>query len=125
MARILVVEDNPANIVLVRDLLNQAGYDVLAVNTAEEAINLARAGDLALVLMDIGLPGMDGLEATRQLKRDPATAHIPIVCLTSRAMNGDEARARYAGCDGYMTKPFDTRSFAGAVAEFIVRIEHQ
>jgi len=74
--------------------------------------------------MDIGLPGMDGLEATRRLKRNPTTAAIPIVCLTAHAMHGDEARARRAGCDGYLTKPLDARSLADDVAEFIVGIEH-
>lgn len=125
MDTILVVEDNPANMVLVEDLLTEAGYGVLAASTAEEAIRLASTRNLALVLMDIGLPGMDGLEATSQLKRNPATAGIPIVCLTSHAMSGDEARARRAGCDGYMTKPLDTRSFVEAVAKFIVPSEYQ
>ena len=124
LATVLVVEDNPANMELVHDLLTVAGYRVLMATTAERAIELASTGKPDLVLMDIGLPGMDGLEATRRLKRNPTTAAIPIVCLTAHAMHGDEARARRAGCDGYLTKPLDARSFADTVAGFIVGIEH-
>ena len=123
VATVLAVEDNPANMELVHDLLTVAGYRVLTATTAERAIQLASTGQPDLVLMDIGLPGMDGLEATRRLKRNPITAAIPIVCLTAHAMQGDEARARRAGCDGYLTKPLDARSFADAVAGFIVRID--
>ena len=122
MATVLAVEDNAANMELVHELLTLAGYRVLTAATAERAIELASTNKPDLVLMDIGLPGMDGLEATRRLKRNPKTAAIPIVCLTAHAMHGDEARARSAGCDGYLTKPLDARSFADTVAAFIAGV---
>lgn len=116
---ILVVEDNPVNMELARDLLTVAGYKVLEATTAEAGLALAKEAKPSLILMDIGLPGMDGLEATRRLKQDPDTAAIPVMCLTSHAMMGDEDRAREAGCDDYMTKPLDTRTFAARVASII------
>jgi CheY-like chemotaxis protein len=116
---ILVVEDNPVNMELVRDLLTVAGYKVLEATTAEAGLALVKEAKPALILMDIGLPGMDGLEATKRLKQDPDTSTIPIICLTSHAMMGDEERARQAGCDSYMTKPLDTRTLAARVASAI------
>ncbi len=117
--KVLIVEDNELNMELVADLLVAAGYQVLQALTAEEGIWIAKEETPALILMDIGLPGMDGLTATRIMSKDPSTKHIPIVALTSHAMVGDEAQAMEAGCCGYITKPIDTRAFPGAVAEFI------
>lgn len=117
--RILLVEDNPLNRELATDLLEAAGYVVLHSATAEEALALARAEVPDLVLMDISLPGMDGLHATQILKQDALTSAIPVVALTAQAMKGDEEKARGAGCDGYITKPIQTRTFAATVAGFM------
>ncbi len=116
---ILVVEDNPTNMELVRDLLKVAGYKVVEAVTAEEGLRLAKETRPSLILMDVGLPGMDGLEATRRLKQDTDTSAIPVVCLTSHAMGGDEEKAIEAGCVGYMTKPLNTRTFASEVERLI------
>jgi CheY-like chemotaxis protein len=116
---ILVIEDNPLNLELVRALLEKLGYIVIDSGTAEEGIERAKAEQPQLILMDINLPGTDGLTATTLLKAEPTTRHIPVVALTAHAMKGDDARVQTAGCDGYMTKPIDTRSFAGAVARFL------
>ena len=116
---ILVVEDNDLNLELTTDLLEAAGYVVCQVRTAEAAIQAARARRPRLILMDVSLPGMDGLEATRTLKRDPDTLQIPVVALTAHAMRGDEEKARAAGCSGYITKPIDTRKFAKTIASLI------
>ncbi|MEX0763222.1 MAG: response regulator [Dehalococcoidia bacterium] len=116
---ILVVEDNPMNSELVADLLAAAGYKVVPADTAEEGLTLAESAHPNLILMDISLPGMDGLEAARVLKRHPETGNIPIVALTAHAMNGDEAAALAAGCNGYITKPINTRTFVGTVESFI------
>ncbi len=109
--RVLLIEDHPLNVELVRDLLEAEGIEVLQSDTAEEA--LAIAGDLQpdLILIDLALPGMDGLEATRLFKEDPATWGICVVVLTARAMKGDREAALAKGCDAYMTKPLDTRTF--------------
>lgn len=116
---ILVIEDNPLNLELVTDLLEAAGFAVTPARTAEEGIRLA--GDLLpdLVLMDWSLPGMDGLAATRILKGDSRTSGLTILALTAHAMKGDEAVALAAGCDGYLTKPIDTRTFARRIAQFM------
>lgn len=121
MAReiILVVEDIPLNMELVVDLLTVADYDVLQAETAEEGIEKARQESPGLILMDIGLPGMDGLTATGILKQDPETQKIPIIALTSHAMKDDEEKARAAGCDGYITKPINTREFVKTIAKFL------
>src|SRR5947209_2402017 len=108
---ILIIEDNPFNVELAADLLEAGGFCVRSTRTAEEGIRLAREILPELVLMDISLPGMDGLCATRNLKADPATSHLTVVGLTAHAMKGDEGLARDAGCDGYLTKPIDTRTF--------------
>jgi two-component system cell cycle response regulator DivK len=102
MARILIVEDNPDNMFLTVMLLQSAGYTVLSATDAEAGLTLARDQQPNLILMDIQLPGMDGLEATVQLKRDDATRAIPVIALTALAMKGDEERIRVAGCDGYI-----------------------
>lgn len=117
--KILIIEDNALNLELALDLLEAAGYTVLSADAAEEGIQLARTCRPDLVLMDVSLPGMDGLEATSALKRDPITAGIPIVALTAHAMKGDEEKAMAAGCAGYLTKPIDTRSFTRTVAGFL------
>jgi len=105
MATILVVEDNAANMKLATLLLVHAGYEVLAAEDAETGLSLARAEHPHLILMDIQLPGMDGLRATELLKEDRATSAIPVVALTAMAMKDDEARSRRAGCDAYIAKP--------------------
>ena len=105
MADILIVEDNEANMRLARLLLVNAGYTVLWAADAETGLTLARAQQPALILMDIQLPGMDGLAATRMLKQDPHTAHIPVIALTAMAMKEDREKARLAGCDAYVSKP--------------------
>src|SRR5438270_7118122 len=101
VATILIIEDNPSNLTLARFLLQSAGHVVLAAADAESGLTLARSEKPDLILMDIQLPGMDGLEATMLLKRDDATRAIPVIALTALAMMGDEARIRAAGCDGY------------------------
>ena len=105
MATILVIEDNPANMKLAVFMLESAGYGVLSATDAEAGLALARTDHPDLILMDIQLPGMDGLTATTQLKRDELTRAIPVIALTALAMRGDEARIRAAGCDGYVAKP--------------------
>ena len=116
MATILIVEDNPANMTLAAFLLQSAGHTVLSATDAETGLTLAGAEKPALILMDIQLPGMDGLEATALLKRDAATGSIPVIALTALAMKGDEERIRAAGCDGYIAKPLAYRDFLAAVA---------
>ena len=119
--RILVIEDNPLNLELVRALLEIHGYEVIDSGSAEEGIERARTEQPQLIFIDLSLPGTDGLTATQLLKADATTRHIPVVALTAHAMKGDDERARQAGCDGYMTKPIDTRSFPAAVARFLGR----
>ena len=117
--KILVVEDNPLNLELVTDLLEAAGFVICPALTAEEGFHAASEMSPDLVLMDLSLPGLDGLAVTRALRNDPATRHLTIIALTAHAMKGDEALALHAGCDGYLTKPIDTRTFAAKVAAFI------
>ena len=117
--RILIIEDNVLNLELATDLLEANGFVVSSAQTAEEGLRMARALLPDLVLMDFSLPGMDGLTATKNLKADPATRHLAVVGLTANAMKGDEQTALNAGCDGYLTKPIDTRTFIAAVAGFI------
>ena len=114
--KILLVEDNPVNMELATDLLEVAGYEVIQAGTAEEGCQLARTTAPDLILMDVRLPGMDGLTAAGLLKRDAATRTIPIIALTAQAMKGDQEKALEAGCDGYITKPIDTRAFSHEVA---------
>ena len=117
--RILIVEDNEANMELATDLLEVAGFEVLQAPTAEIGLDLARSQAPELIVMDIGLPGMDGLEATRILKGDATTQHIPILGASSHAMKGDQEKALAAGCDAYITKPIDTRTFAETVTRLL------
>jgi two-component system cell cycle response regulator DivK len=105
MARILIIEDNPANMKLVLLLLRNVGHTTLCAVDAETGLTLARAEQPDLILMDIQLPGMDGLAATALLKNDPATATIPVVALTAMAMKADEEKSLVAGCDAYIAKP--------------------
>lgn len=116
MARVLIVEDNAANMTLAVFLLKSAGHEVLSALDAEAGLAIARAEQPELILMDIQLPGMDGLEATALLKRDAATRTIPVVALTALAMKGDEERIRAAGCDGYIAKPIAYKAFLEAIA---------
>jgi two-component system cell cycle response regulator DivK len=116
MATVLVVEDNPANMTLATFLLKSAGYGVLSATDAEAGLALARDEQPDLVLMDIQLPGMDGLQATAMLKADNATRAIPVIALTALAMKGDEERIRAAGCDGYIAKPLAYREFLATIA---------
>jgi two-component system cell cycle response regulator DivK len=120
-AQILVVEDTPANMKLITMLLRKAGHEVLQASTADEAIALARAHRPSLVLMDIQLPGMDGLAATRVLKEHESTRGICIVALTALAMRGDEQRMIAAGCDGYIAKPIQYKSFLDEVSRLLAR----
>ena len=117
--RILVVEDNSTNRKLTTDLLRFEGYDVMEAIDAETAVLLLATTLPDLILLDIALPGMDGLTLTSQLKADARIRHVPIVALTASAMRGDEQKAFSAGCDGYITKPIDTRAFPGQVAGFL------
>jgi two-component system cell cycle response regulator DivK len=121
MAKVLIVEDNAANMTLATFLLQSAGHSVLSARDAETGLTLARSEQPDLVLMDIQLPGMDGLEATAILKRDGATRDIPVVALTALAMKGDEERIRAAGCDGYIAKPLAYRDFLATIATHLVK----
>ena len=112
---ILVVEDNPTNMKLSTFLLESADYTVLAATNAEIGLTLAREARPDLILMDIQLPGMDGLEATALLKADEATRGIPVIALTALAMKGDEERILAAGCDGYIAKPLDYKDFLATI----------
>lgn len=115
---VLVVEDNALNMELATDILEAAGYGVLQAENAENAIALAKSQKPALILMDVGLPGIDGLTATAILKGDPGTSHIPLIALTAHAMKGDKERALAGGCDEYLTKPIDARTLLDAIGRF-------
>ena len=115
MATVLVVEDNPANMKLATFLLQSAGHTVLSATDAEAGLTLARDEKPNLILMDIQLPGMDGLAATAQLKKDVETRAIPVIALTALAMKGDEERIRAAGCNGYIAKPMGCRIFSTTI----------
>jgi two-component system cell cycle response regulator len=116
--RILVVEDHPINVKLVRLLLQQR-YEVRTAGDADEALDALREFHPDLILMDIQLPGMDGLELTRRLKADRQTRHIVVVALTAYAMKGDEDKALAAGCSGYITKPIDTKNFLQQIGAYL------
>jgi two-component system, cell cycle response regulator DivK len=121
MATVLIVEDNPTNMSLAVFLLQSAGHTVLRATDAEAGLTLARDAQPQLILMDIQLPGMDGLEATMTLKHDAATRAIPVIALTALAMKGDEERIRAAGCDGYIAKPMQYLEFLAIVAAQLAR----
>jgi two-component system cell cycle response regulator DivK len=122
VATILIVEDNPANMKLAVFLLQDAGYTVISAVDAEAGITLARAEHPDLILMDIQLPGMDGLAAIALLKQDESTRSIPVIALTALAMKGDEARIREAGCEGYIAKPMRYREMLATVAAQLGRV---
>lgn len=119
--KILIVDDNSTNLKLVSEVLEFEGYLVEGAEDAERAQEMLRRSVPDLILMDIALPGMDGLTLTRKLKADERTRHIRILALTAFAMKGDEQKAREAGCDGYITKPIDTRNLPLQVAEILQR----
>lgn len=113
---ILIVDDNPQNLKLARIILEQAGYDVATASAAEEALSVLDIVRPRLILMDLQLPQMDGLELTRRLKSDPRYRNIVIIALTAYAMKGDEQKVFAAGCDGYLAKPIDVDCLTSAVA---------
>ena len=115
---ILIIEDNQLNLKLVKTLLQIAKHQVLEAGDAENGLEIAKEQVPDLILMDIQLPGMSGLEATRIIKQDPELMGIPVVALTSFAMQGDEEKAMEAGCEGYITKPIDTREFTKTLAQY-------
>ena len=122
MAKILIVEDNPTNMALAVFLLGSAHYTVLQAVNAEAGLTLARSELPDLILMDIQLPGMDGLQATALLKADATTRAIPVIALTALAMKGDEERIRAAGCDGYIAKPLAYKEFLSTVATLLTKL---
>jgi len=117
--RILVIEDHEENRRIMRDLLTSAGYEVLEAVTGEEGVTLAEAQRPDLILMDIQLPGLDGYEATRRIKGQPALRQIPIIAVTSYALSGDDRKAMDAGCDAYVAKPFSPRELLAKIRGFI------
>jgi CheY-like chemotaxis protein len=119
LANILVVDDNPSNLKLACDVLAAAGYRVHRAMNANEALEILKNQTIQLILMDIELPGTDGLTLTRQLKADASTRQIPVIALTAFAMKGDEERVLQAGCDGYITKPINTRQLPRQVEQFL------
>jgi two-component system cell cycle response regulator DivK len=125
MARILIVEDNPANMRLASLLLLRVGHTVLCAVDAETGLTLARADQPDLIMMDIQLPGIDGLAATALLKQDPSTAAIPVIALTAMAMKEDQERAKAAGCDGYIAKPLRYKDLYAAIDALLVKAELQ
>jgi CheY-like chemotaxis protein len=116
---ILIIDDHPVNLELVKVLMVLEGYDVHTAGDAESALQLLTKLRPDLILMDVQLPGMDGLELARRLKADPAHKNARIIALTAYAMKGDEQKALAAGCDGYLSKPIDTRTFPKIVASFL------
>lgn len=116
---ILIVDDNAANLKLAKVLLVREGYEVGTAADAEEALKLLETFKPRLILMDIQLPGMDGLALTSRLKSDPATQGIVILALTAYAMKGDDEKAKAAGCDGYITKPIDTQALPGMIKGYL------
>lgn len=120
---ILIIEDNETNLELATALLETKGFAIISARTAEEGLRLAQQELPDLILMDFSLPGMDGLTAIRSLKANPATRHLAVIGLTANAMKGDEEIALEAGCNGYLTKPIDTRTFASTIKNFIPQTE--
>ncbi len=116
---ILIADDEPKNLKLIGDLLEVSGYEIAKAENGREMVDLARKVKPALILTDILMPVMDGIEATRVLKSDPDTKDIPVVALTSYAMAGDRDKIMEAGCDDYLSKPLDTREFLNKVAQYM------
>jgi len=119
MAKVLLVEDNEMNRDMLSRRLERKGYTVLCAVDGEEGVRKARQEKPDLILMDIQLPLMDGYEATRRFKADPDLQSIPIIVVTSYALSGDEEKARAAGCDGYVTKPFSPRQLLAKIKEYL------
>jgi CheY-like chemotaxis protein len=120
MRRILVVEDNDMNMQLVEFLLEEGGYAIVKATSGEEALAaVTRDTTPDLILMDIHLPGMDGLSVVRRMKSDDRTARIPILALTAHAMRGDKDRFLEAGCDGYISKPIDVKTFLSSIEQYL------
>lgn len=118
--KILVVEDNDMNMQLVEFLLEEGGYEIVKATSGEEALALTRDGTAPdLILMDIHLPGMDGLSVVRAMKSEQRTARIPILALTAHAMRGDKDRFLEAGCDGYISKPIDVKTFISSIERYL------
>ncbi len=117
---VLVIEDNPLNMKLMRSLLQLGNFEILEAADAESGIELAKKIKPDLILMDIQLPGMDGLSATRIIRDDPSLKEVPIVAVTSYAMHGDEQKAKSAGCSGYIAKPINTRSFMDTINDYMI-----
>ena len=118
---ILIVEDNEKNLKLVRDVLRHTGYQTIEAGTGEDGIRLAKERGPALILMDIQLPGIDGITALGQLRADPATREIPVIAVTASAMTQDRKKIMAAGFDGYQTKPIRVREFMDAVRQTLDR----
>jgi two-component system cell cycle response regulator DivK len=119
--RILVIEDTEDNRRIIRDLLESVGFELIEAVTGEDGVAMAKQHVPDLILMDIQLPVLDGYEATRQIKKQPELAHIPIIAVTSYALAGDEAKTRAAGCDAYIAKPFSPRQLLAKVRELLPR----
>ena len=117
--RVLIVDDNVTNTKLAQFVLSSKGYDVRTAIDAEQALTVVTDFNPELILMDLQLPGIDGLTLTRRLKAEPSTRHIVIVATTAYAMKGDDERAFQAGCDGYITKPINTRTLARQIDNFV------
>jgi two-component system cell cycle response regulator DivK len=117
--RILVVEDNEMNMQLFEYLLEESGFEIIKATTGEEALKLATASRPDLILMDIHLPGMDGLSVVRELKAGGEMEGVPILALTAHAMRGDKDRFLQAGCDGYISKPIDVKTFIPSIQQFL------
>jgi two-component system cell cycle response regulator DivK len=117
--RILVIEDHEENRRLLRDLLTSVGYELIEAVTGEEGLTSAEAQLPDLILMDIQLPGIDGYEVTRRIKAKPALSHIPVIAVTSYALSGDDVKALEAGCDAYVTKPFDPAELLEKIGSFL------
>jgi two-component system cell cycle response regulator DivK len=117
--RILVIEDNEDNRRILRDLLTSAGYEPFEAVTGEDGVTLAETQRPDLILMDIQLPGLDGYEATRRIKANPALRQIPIIAVTSYALSGDDVKAKEAGCDDYLAKPFSPRALLAKIRGYL------
>ena len=120
--KILVVEDNDMNMQLVEFLLEEGGYDIMKATSGEEALEVTRDSNGTppdLILMDIHLPGMDGLSVVRAMKEEPRTSSVPILALTAHAMRGDKDRFLEAGCDGYISKPIDVKTFIASIEKYL------
>jgi two-component system, cell cycle response regulator DivK len=117
--RILMVEDTEDNRQIIRDLVESVGYELLEAHDGAAGVAMASEHKPDLILMDIQLPVLDGYEATRRIKADPALKHIPIIAVTSYALSGDEAKTRDAGCDGYVAKPFSPRKLLATINDFL------